>query len=363
MQRFFFSGEDENDVFCLKHVLDFQKSMSENEIKQPVDTVDSSANSDSLKHEGDNDVQEKNEKPISKNQLRRLRRRQLILEKRKEKREVEREKLKQRKREKRKREQQQPDEVVLPPNRKKLRSNLMSKSTCKIRLAIDCQFDNLMSERDISSLHKQISYCYAANRRQSQPCQFYLTNVNGQLEEKLRSNSAHNWDLNIETKTLDELFPHDEIVYLTSESDNVMTNEQLNSSYVYVIGGLVDHNSRKGLCYQIANDKKWKHVRLPIDEYLKMNTRKVLTCNHVFEILLNYIEMKNWKQALQKFIPKRKQVLNETTENKQENELDQASVSQTLVLDKNGLIERVDDCAGIHKRRLETDEPQTTNNV
>lgn len=44
---------------------------------------------------------------------------------------------------------------------------------------------------------------------------------------------------------------------------------------MYVIGGLVDHNSHKGLCYEQAVKNGYRHARLPIDEFVEMKTRKV----------------------------------------------------------------------------------------
>lgn len=50
---------------------------------------------------------------------------------------------------------------------------------------------------------------------------------------------------------------------------------ELDDTKVYVIGGLVDHNSHKGLCYNLAVRKGYGHARLPIDEFVEMKTRKV----------------------------------------------------------------------------------------
>jgi len=50
-------------------------------------------------------------------------------------------------------------------------------------------------------------------------------------------------------------------------------------------------------------------ARLPIDEHLSktMAATRVLTCNHVFELLLKYRENgRNWKKALMDVLPHRK---------------------------------------------------------
>jgi tRNA (guanine9-N1)-methyltransferase len=44
-------------------------------------------------------------------------------------------------------------------------------------------------------------------------------------------------------KHFTDVFDKDKIVYLTSESDNVV--EEIDQDKVYIIGGLVDHNSQK----------------------------------------------------------------------------------------------------------------------
>lgn len=66
---------------------------------------------------------------------------------------------------------------------------------------------------------------------------------------------------------------------MTSESENVLSD--LDDTKVYVIGGIVDHNSQKGLCYRIAQEKGFGHAKLPLDEHLLMKSRRVIGF-HIF---------------------------------------------------------------------------------
>ena len=50
----------------------------------------------------------------------------------------------------------------------------------------------------------------------------------------------------------------------------------------------------------------FSHARLPIDEFMEMKTRKVLTVNHVFDILASASTGADWKDAFLKAIPSRK---------------------------------------------------------
>lgn len=95
------------------------------------------------------------------------------------------------------------------------------------------------------------------------------------------------------------------IIYLSSDSPNTL--ERLSPNTTYVIGGLVDKNRYKGLCYKRACERGIPTAKLPIGEYMMMQSRTVLTVNHVVEIMLKWLETGNWGDAFLNVIPKRKE--------------------------------------------------------
>lgn len=98
------------------------------------------------------------------------------------------------------------------------------------------------------------------------------------LKTMSRHDGFKNWDVKFEEESFDQVFDKSRLVYLTSESDNVLTT--MEEGQIYVIGGLVDHNSQKGLCFKIAKDLGINHARLPLSEHIEIKTRTVLTINH-----------------------------------------------------------------------------------
>jgi tRNA (guanine9-N1)-methyltransferase len=200
-------------------------------------------------------------------------------------------------------------------NREHLWNEKFQNVNASFSVCIDCSYDDLMTEKEVKSLAQQIRYCYAQNKRSSHPCRLIVANLRGKTLEQLQKESGfpHHWTsrgFECSDKSLMETFPNvktQSVVYLTSDSDNVL--EQLNDDTVYVIGGIVDRNRLKRAAITQAESLELKTAKLPIDQNIKLSATKVLTCNHVFQILLKYREHGNdWKKALLEVLPQRKNI-------------------------------------------------------
>lgn len=95
-----------------------------------------------------------------------------------------------------------------------------------------------------------------------------------------------------------------DVVYLSSDSP--YTLERLEPNTTYIVGGLVDKNREKGLCYRRARERGIRTAKLPIGQFMVMQSRQVLATNHVVEIMLRWLEYEDWGKAFLSVIPKRK---------------------------------------------------------
>ncbi|XP_030761880.1 tRNA methyltransferase 10 homolog A-like [Sitophilus oryzae] len=198
--------------------------------------------------------------------------------------------------------------IKITDNKPLLLKNTMDKSPCKISICIDLSWSDLMTDKDMNKAIKQVIRIYAENRRAKAPMQLHLTTFVGKNKEVIRKHGgSEKWDVNFHESHYMDIFPKDRLIYLTSDSTNVI--QKLEDDKVYIIGGLVDHNAHKGICYKKAVEEGISHGQLPIGEYFKLKQRKVLTINQVFEILLRVSEGKSFKEAIEINLPKRKDVL------------------------------------------------------
>ncbi|EGS22143.1 uncharacterized protein CTHT_0016600 [Thermochaetoides thermophila DSM 1495] len=293
------------------------------------------------------------DKPLSKSQLKRLRKQQ-YWEQQKEARKAKR-KEKRHERQARKRAEREakiaeakaagidPATVLQPKEPWKYRP-------VPVAFIIDCDFEQYMREQELVSLSSQIVRSYAMNRKAKYQASLHISSWKGKLKERFETvlrNTHKNWKnvgihegdfIEAAKKAREEMMspkggemidlikpvegspslkgnpaPEDDesskdidqtIVYLTSESP--YTLERLEANTSYVIGGLVDRNREKGLCYKRAKQYKVRTAKLPIGEYMAMQSRYVLTTNQVVEIMAKWLECGDWGEAFLAVIPKRK---------------------------------------------------------
>lgn len=100
----------------------------------------------------------------------------------------------------------------------------------------------------------------------------------GKVAAHVASNEGwEHWSVHRREEPWWQVFELSSVVYLSSEGETELT--ALDASKVYVIGGLVDHNQHKGLTHRLATARGVLTARLPIDQYLTLDSRKVLTVN------------------------------------------------------------------------------------
>ncbi|CAG8954339.1 hypothetical protein HYFRA_00005963 [Hymenoscyphus fraxineus] len=219
-----------------------------------------------------------------------------------------------------------------------------------ITIILDCDFNDLMTEGEIISMGAQITRCHSDNRKALFKSHLVISSFGGALQtrfETVLANTHLSWkgvrfleknfveaaseldgvmrgpgggklagallpkdDENVETdlpvKATDRAEQDQpSIVYLSSDSPHTLDRLSPNTSYI--IGGIVDKNRHKGLCYKRATERGIPTARLPIGEFMTMQSRTVLTVNHVVEIMLKWMETGDWGQAFLAVIPKRKE--------------------------------------------------------
>lgn len=273
---------------------------------------------------------------ISKTQMKKQARRKKWLETRDERRKIEKEKKKTRKR-------------ILAQEREKLdktgqmqlvsrRPTLMKDSSNKFRIVIDMDFEEFMTDNEIMKAAKQVGRIYSINRHSEHPCQLYISSLKGKIRDRfnITNTGYQNWDINHSELDYVTLFgkgleaeakasdcqtttdsdnttttkPENNFIYLTGDTeddlpdvDDILKDE----SKIFVIGGLVDHNRHKSLCYKRALERNISTARLPIKQHVTLSQRHILSTVTVFEIMLKILGYhKSWSEALLDSIPKRK---------------------------------------------------------
>ena len=181
-----------------------------------------------------------------------------------------------------------------------------------VKIAIDCEFDDLMNQKEIVSMANQIRSCYSAMRHCQYELPIQVLSFNKRLKQRYETSNPEytSWKgIDFQSERLADLITPEnkhQFVYLTADTDNDI--QELSAGHTYIIGGIVDKNRHKNLCFNKAKEMGLAMARLPIGQYIKINSRDVLVTSHVYEIICRWFECKDWREAFNKVLPPRKVV-------------------------------------------------------
>ncbi|KAK7332448.1 hypothetical protein VNO80_29200 [Phaseolus coccineus] len=209
-------------------------------------------------------------------------------------------------------------------------------------VVVDLQFSHLMNPNEIHSLVQQVMYCYAVNGRCASPAHLWLTGCDGEMDSALkRIPGFDKWIIEKENRSYIEALcdRREDLVYLTADSETVL--EELDLKKIYVIGGLVDRNRWKGITLKKAQEQGIQTAKLPIGNFMKMSSSQVLTVNQVVEILLKFLETRDWKTSFFAVIPQRKRCQSDSEGNAEDTLEEEHELNDYLTASKRKCVEEV----------------------
>uniref|UniRef100_A0AAZ3NR74 tRNA methyltransferase 10 homolog C n=1 Tax=Oncorhynchus tshawytscha TaxID=74940 RepID=A0AAZ3NR74_ONCTS len=177
-------------------------------------------------------------------------------------------------------------------------------------LVFDMSYEQQMTRREVENTVSQLMEVEGWNRRAPDPFHLHFCNLQpdgGYHRELVKRYGAEAWERLLITSTEQrhvDLFPRDDLVYLTADSPNVLRT--FDNSKVYIVGSMVDRSIQSGLSLANAKRLKLNTARLPLDDFLQWETgAKNLTLDQMIRILLTLKESGRWEEALE-HVPKRK---------------------------------------------------------
>nr|CAD7267368.1 unnamed protein product [Timema shepardi] len=179
------------------------------------------------------------------------------------------------------------------------------------KIVLDCGYDPYMTSRESQNCSKQIMLMFAENRLHENPFDLYLCNAHRE-SNTLRSLKRHiptlyddSFPINITERSYLDVFPKQDLVYLTPHCREELT--EYNHDSVYIIGALVDKVNQEPLSLAKAKKEGLKMAKFPLDRYLEWGAGggKSLTLNQVVMILLDMKLTGDWHKALV-HVPQRK---------------------------------------------------------
>ena len=245
------------------------------------------------------------DKSVSKTQQKRILKKERIAEKYKE-----------RKLEKKKFNKSSNQEIFFPCGIRQernamIRSDFESKCERGPLVIIDCEWNaSMTSEKELISLTQQIMYSYACNKAGLNPVRLWIVGASDAQKKLLHQlPGSQSWYMAVTSSNLDQLSLDPCSIYLTADSNNILDISDTSQSSAFIIGGIVDRNRHKNATLHKAESLGLATAQFPIGQYLPLKSSKVLTVNHVVQILVEVLGHHDWERAFHSVIPIRKREL------------------------------------------------------
>lgn len=184
-------------------------------------------------------------------------------------------------------------------------------------VAIDLGYGDRMNDGSLCSLARQIAYAYSANGRAAVPVHLHVAGLDDPLAAALdrHANGWQRWrNVDVARAPLEQWLqaahiPVRNAIYLTADAENELEIGPLRPHTVYIIGGIIDRNSHKNASLLRAKALGLPTARLPILSALLRSAHsafsRVLTVNHVADILIRVSSGASWEDAVAAALPAR----------------------------------------------------------
>lgn len=177
-------------------------------------------------------------------------------------------------------------------------------------LVFDMGYDDQMTPRECNKASIDLRAVYSRNRISRDPFHLHFCNANPKhrttelLRNALFEPAKHTTLSEVTERSYLDLFPKERIVYLTPEGKETL--DVFDHDAVYVVGVLVDKDTKEGATFAKATQEGVRTMRFPHTFTLEWekDKAKALHLTDVMKILLALKQTNNWDHALKFIHPK-----------------------------------------------------------
>ncbi|XP_037052237.1 mitochondrial ribonuclease P protein 1 homolog [Bradysia coprophila] len=172
------------------------------------------------------------------------------------------------------------------------------------KLIFDCSYDEYMIRPEAITAAAQLTRTFSDNRKDGEPFDLHFCNVDfnsvtmKHLERQIPTMRNKEFPMNLHECSYLDLFPKEQLVYLTPHCNNDLT--EFDPNKIYIVGAMVNKTNHEPLSFGKAKELNLKMARIPLDRYLHGTSYfKYLTLDQMVRILLDLKRTGKWEVALQ----------------------------------------------------------------